>query len=99
MSRSGPRGSVPVVRRCNSVHRRSSSCPPGNCEMASRRPNHRPVAVADRGVVIFATRDLPPDIARVATADDLGIARLVARGTGRTAAWLPVRPVLGDAQP
>jgi hypothetical protein len=58
-----------------------------------------PVAVADRGLVIFASRDVPPDIARVATADDFGIAKLTARGTGRTATWLPVRPVLDDVRP
>lgn len=58
-----------------------------------------PVEVADRGLVIFATRELTPATARVATADDFGIARLAARGTGRTTAWLPVQPVPDGGQP
>ncbi len=52
-----------------------------------------PVTVADRGLVIFAARDLPPDIARRATADDFGISRLAPGSTGRPVVWLPVRPV------
>lgn len=50
-----------------------------------------PVETADRGLVIFAARELAPGAAPVAAADDFGIARLRPRGTGRTAAWLPVR--------
>jgi len=57
------------------------------------------VTVADRGLVIFAGRDLPAHTPRLATADDFGIARLTARGTARTAAWLPVRPVQDGGRP
>lgn len=55
-----------------------------------------PVAAADRGLVIFAPRDVVSGSAPLAAADDFGIARLTPRGTGRTAAWLPLR---SDAQP
>lgn len=58
-----------------------------------------PVADAGRGLVISADRDLPSDIARLAAADDFGIARLAVRSTARTAAWLPVRPVQDGRQP
>lgn len=50
-----------------------------------------PVEAADRGLVIFTARDVAPGAAPLAAADDFGIARLTPRGTGRTAAWLPVR--------
>jgi hypothetical protein len=48
------------------------------------------VAAADRGLVISSARDLPSGPEMGATADDFGIARLTARGTGRVVGWLPV---------
>lgn len=54
---------------------------------------------ADRGLVIFSSRDLPQGGAPAAVADDLGIARLTPRGTGRTAAWLPVQPTPKSGRP
>lgn len=60
---------------------------------------HVPVEAADRGLVIFATQDLPPRPVPATVADDFGIARLTARGTGRTAVWLPVRSVRDVGRP
>lgn len=57
------------------------------------------VITADRGLVIASARDLPPGPEMAATADDFGIARLTARGTGRVAVWLPVEPLRMRPQP
>ncbi len=57
------------------------------------------VADADRGLVISSTRDLAPGPKMAAAADDFGIARVTARGTGRVAVWLPVEAVRPSTQP
>ena len=57
------------------------------------------VADADRGLVISSARDLAPGLKMAAAADDFGIARVTARGTGRLAVWLPVEAVQTSTQP
>ncbi|MFM9058863.1 MAG: hypothetical protein ACKOSQ_07060, partial [Planctomycetaceae bacterium] len=50
-----------------------------------------PVEAADRGLLIFAAREMASGTAPLAAADDFGIAQLALRGTGRSTAWLRVR--------
>lgn len=57
------------------------------------------VADADRGLVISSASDLAPGLQMAAVADDFGIARVAARGTGRVAVWLPVEAVRTSTQP
>lgn len=57
------------------------------------------VTDADRGLAIYSARDLQPGPAMGAAADDFGIARLTARGTGRVAVWLPIETAQTRKQP